>query len=38
LWTNSNVGTVLIAATFIVASNVIVDSLFAVIDPRVKLT
>jgi peptide/nickel transport system permease protein len=30
--------TVLLAAVFIVVSNVIVDMLYAVIDPRVKLS
>lgn len=32
------VGTVLVAGTFIVLANVIVDLLYAVIDPRVRLT
>jgi peptide/nickel transport system permease protein len=30
-------GTVLLAATFIIAANLIVDLLYAVIDPRVRL-
>ncbi len=31
-------GTVLLAATFVIAANLIVDILYAVIDPRVRLT
>ena len=31
-------GTVLVAAIFVIAANLIVDLLYAVIDPRVRLT
>ena len=31
-------GTVLLAATFVIVANLIVDILYAVIDPRVRLT
>ena len=31
-------GTVLVAATFVIVANLIVDVLYAVIDPRVRLT
>ena len=32
------VGTVLVAGSFIVIANIIVDLLYAVIDPRIKTT
>jgi peptide/nickel transport system permease protein len=31
-------GIVLVAAAFIVAANIVVDALYAVVDPRVRLT
>jgi peptide/nickel transport system permease protein len=31
-------GTVLLAATFVIVANLVVDILYAVIDPRVRLT
>ena len=31
-------GTVLVAATFVIVANLVVDVLYAVIDPRVRLT